>query len=97
MSEARILAAFWKPKSRRFCELTSDEIMERSGHHVTCGTFRALIEHRVVIYSTIVTCSRIKLYRLAPEGERRVSAMIVMNRLPKFGRRLTAIPQEVKA
>lgn len=97
MSEARILAAFWQPKSKRFCELTSDEIMERSGHHVTCGTFRALTEHKVVIHSVIATDCRVKLYRLSPEGERRVSAMIVMNRLPKFGRRLTAIPQEVKA
>jgi hypothetical protein len=96
MSEARILAAFWQPKSKRFCELTADEIMERSGHHVTCGEFRALIEHKVIRFQTIYSDARCKVYRLAPEGERRVSAMVVMNRLPKIGRRLTAVPIDSK-
>lgn len=94
MTEARILAAFWQPLSRRFVELTADEIRSRVHVDPQCPEFRQLLQHRVILRTTIPSDSKVKVYRLAPEGERRVSAMIVMGRLPGINRRLTAIPQK---
>lgn len=93
MTESRILAAFWQPLSRRFVELTADEIRARVHIDPQCPEFRQLLQHRVILNAKLTGDARVSLYRLAPEGERRVSAMIVMGRLPGINRRLTAIPQ----
>ncbi len=94
MSESRILAAFWQPKSRRFCELTVEEIRARSGVDTDGGEFRQLTQHKVIRKQVICSTSPVSVYRLSPEGERRVSAMVVLGKLPKINRRLTAIPKE---
>lgn len=94
MTESRILAAFWQPLSKRFVELTADEIRTRVHIDPQCPEFRQLLQHRVILSTKLAGDARVSLYRLAPEGERRVSAMIVMGRLPGINRRLTAIPQK---
>lgn len=93
MSEARILAAFWQPKAKRFCELTAEEVRDRSGRDISCPEFRSLVQRRVIRWTTIASDSQVKVYRLYPEGERRVSAMVVMGTLPRLTK-LTAIPPD---
>ncbi len=92
MSEARILAAFWQPNSKRFCELTGNEIRERTRMELTSPEFRQLSQHRLILRTKLQ--DNFHVYRLSPAGERRVSEMVVMNTLPKIARKLTAKPQD---
>ena len=94
MSEARILAAFWQPKAKRFCELTSEEVTARCGYGVSSREFQALAQTRVILSSGIPCEKKTRLYRLSAEGEDRVAAMIRFGTMPKPSPRLTAIPRE---
>lgn len=92
MSEAAILAAFWMPGQKRFAPLTGDEVTARSGTSLRSWEFVSLRSRRLIL-ATYGSAVKMKLYQLAPEGERRVSAMIVMGTLPKSRSRLTAVPR----
>lgn len=92
MSEARILAAFYNAKQGRFCELTANDVMDRCRMTVTSYDFKSLVQRRIILRSVIKEWHPIVIYRLAPEGERRVSAMVVLGTLPKRPVRLSAVP-----
>ncbi len=96
IEEARILAAFWQPKSKRFCELTAGEIRERTGMTTDCSDFAQLTKHKVIVWQALGCGTGIRVYRLSAEGQRRVGMMLGQNSLPATGRKLTAIPQEMR-
>jgi hypothetical protein len=95
MSEAAILSAFWMPGQRRFCELTGAEVEARSGADLKSPDFQSLRVRRIILATNGSEAQhKMTVYRLAGEGERRVSAMVVMGILPKPRHRLTATPRE---
>ena len=95
MSEAKILAAFWNQLQGRFCELTGDEVLQRSGTAANMRDFQSLLARDIIqAYRKNKVTHGMALYSLSPEGERRVSAMVVMGVLPKRQPRLTANPKE---
>ena len=95
MSEARILAAFYQPKTRLFVSLTGDEILQRSGLPPGHTDARSLIARGVIVRQRLQGVNKgIWAYHLSPGGERRVLAMTVVGTLPKTFVRLTAQPKE---
>ena len=94
MSEAKILAAFYKRGCGQFCELMTNEVFSRSGCTTTCADFMSLRMRRFILAKRDSDLSKTEsVYRLSPSGERRVSEMIAMGTLPKAARVLTATPQ----
>ena len=93
MSEARIIAAFYQPKAKRFVSLTSDEIRNRSGFPPGHPNARSLIARGVITRTKLQGMNASEwLYSLSRDGEARVSAMVTMGTLPKPVFRLTATP-----
>lgn len=93
--EAHILAAFWQRNQGRFCELTGDEVRLRSGYGMTGDHAKTLIETGEIAFEKYDSHQG-RLYRLTRDGEARVTAMIVLDTLPKPKHRLTAIPPPEK-
>lgn len=71
MTEALIIAAFWQPKSKRFCELTADEIKQRCGAIPQSLEFIGLVQNETILKQTIDTSARITVYRLSLHGQQR--------------------------
>lgn len=97
MSEARILAAFYQPKSKRFVSLTTDEVAQRCGLPVGHPDARSLIARGIILRQRLQGVNKgAWAYHLSPGGERRVLAMVVVGTLPRPFLRLTAVHHAVK-
>lgn len=49
MSKARILSAFYQPKSQRFVELTSQEVLARYGYSMDASAAQSLMDMRGIL------------------------------------------------
>ena len=94
----RILAAFWQPRSRRFCYLTNEELTARSGYMPGHPRVRELIKEGKIIRERIQGASNDEyVFCLSPAAQRLVTALADQGKLPQRPVKLTATPQEVKA
>lgn len=83
MSEARILSAFYQPKSQRFVELTSQEVLARSGYRMDASAAQSLMQTGYIRRQYIAGLSKEYTYSLTGDGRARVLAMVTLGTLPK--------------
>lgn len=89
----QLLQAFWLPKQNRFCELTDDELRQKSGFAEDMETMR------MCIASGLIWCDRAKgdkmtkTYGLTPAG---IQAFDAVKPKDPNRRRLTADPRKAR-